>query len=163
MAAFSVFIGYFSHKRSSCIKKLFFCKLLTTKEETRFLFLILVDFKIVKNIDNLEVLLLFYLFFAESSNKTWKGLEQESVIRCQTPSKVILHPSKSIPNSHSVMIFERQAPLRWEFFESQIHIWGDFMSHKMFLLQHDKIGIYDPPKSVLDKCYKYKFLPIFKI
>ena len=33
------------------------------------------------------------------------------------------------------------------------YIWGDFLSHNIFLLQHDKIGIYDLSGRVLDKCY----------
>ena len=34
---------------------------------------------------------------------------------------------------------------------ASLYIWGDFLSHNILLLQHDKIGIYYLPKSVLEK------------
>ena len=43
-----------------------------------------------------------------------------------------------------------------------IYIWGDFLSHKKFLLQHDKIRIYDPPKRVLDNLYSNNFFTHFR-
>ena len=47
--------------------------------------------------------------------------------------------------------------------EKNTYIWGNFLIHNIFLLQHDKIWIYDPSKRVLDKLYSNTFIHIFKI